>query len=134
MDDGNSFLYSSIYALVRIGFYTTVWYKFIPFEMEVPPEAFLYISPEYFLNDGASVPGYTKITLQETKDISDIVMSVREDTPFQFIDNTGVDNPTIVRPQQDPEIPIDNINRKWRVAVSLGVVITFFLAIGVYPE
>ncbi len=143
MDGGITCVYGSIFSLVKVGFYTTVWYKFIPCEIDIPPEELLYISCDYFLNDQAIVPGYTKITLQETKDISDIVMSARDDTPFpfddtsfHFHDNPGDDNPLNEMPQLDPaiEIAMDNINRKWRVGVSLGIIIAFCVAIGIYPE
>lgn len=77
------------------------------------------------------MPGYTKITLQETKDISDIVMSARDDTPLN-----GDDNPLNEKPQLDPaiEIAMANIDRKWRVGVSLGIMIGFCVVIGIYPD
>lgn len=91
------------------------------------------------------MPGYTKITLQETKDISDIVMSARDDTPFPFDDTSfhfddtplnGDDNPLNEKPQLDPaiEIAMANIDRKWRVGVSLGIMIGFCVVIGIYPD
>ena len=84
MDGGINTVYGSIFALVRVGFYTTVWYKFIPCNIDIQPDQLLYMSWDYFLNESAIVQGYTKITLQETQDISDIVMSIRGDTPFTF--------------------------------------------------
>lgn len=138
MDGGITTVYGSIFALVRVGFYTTVWYKFIPCNIDIPPDQLLYMSWDYFLNESAIVPGYTKITLQETKDISDIVMSIRGDTPFPFYENS-FNNKAILQellPPEEPEIqiPMDNIDRKWRVGVSLGIVIAFCFAIGVFPE
>jgi hypothetical protein len=84
MDGGITTVYGSIFALVRVGFYTTVWYKFIPFQIDIPPDELLCMAWDYFLNESAIVPGYTKITLQETKDITEIVTSIRENTPHLF--------------------------------------------------
>lgn len=138
MDGGITNVYGSIFALVRVGLYTTVWYKFLPFHIDIPPDQLLYMSWDYFLNESAIVPGYTKITLQETKDISDIVMSIRGDTPFPFDENTFNDMAMLqdVLPPEEPaiQIPMDNIDRKWRVGVSLGIVIAFSVVIGLYPN
>lgn len=58
---------------------------------------------------------YTKITLLETKDISDIVMSIRGNTPFTFDENSLNDMDTLneVIPPENPkmQIAIDNIDR-----------------------
>jgi len=108
-EDGISFIYGNIYALVKVGFYTTVWWKFTPCGIDIPPEDPLPISCDFFFNDKAIVPGYTKITLQETKDISDIVMSALDDTPFHFDDTPLNEMPRM----QDPAEA--NIERKWRV-------------------
>ncbi len=67
MDGGINTVYGSIFALVRVGFYTTVWYKFIPCNIDIQPDQLLYMSWDYFLNESAIVQGYTKITLQETQ-------------------------------------------------------------------
>lgn len=82
------------------------------------------------------MPGYTKVTLQETKDISDIVMSARDDTPFHFDDTPGDDNPLNEKPQLDPaiEIAMADIDKKWRVGVSLGIMIGFCVVISIYPD
>lgn len=138
MDGGITTVYGSIFALVRLGFYTTVWYKFIPFQIDIPPDELLHIAWDYFLNESAIVPGYTKITLQETKDISDIVMSIRDNTPFPFDENTfnemGIFQEDLPPREQAIQTTMDNIDRKWRVGVSLGIVIAFCVAIGVYPD
>lgn len=147
MDGGITTVHGSIFALVRVGFYTTVWYKFIPFNLDIPPDQLLAISWDYFLNESAIVTGYTKITLLETKDISDIVMSIRGYTPFPFDENTFNDMAMLqevlppdmlqdILPPGEPEIqiPMDNIDRKWRVGVSLGIVIAFSVAIGLYQN
>lgn len=139
MDGGINTVYGSIYALVRVGFYTTVWYRFVPFNIDIPPEQLLFMAWDYFLNESAIVPGYTKITLQETQDISDIVMAIRGQTPFPFSENS-LNNMDILRAILAPEIlpeveiPMENIDKKWRVGVSLGIVIAFCFAIGVFPE
>lgn len=138
MDGGITTVYGSIFALVRVGFYTTVWYKFIPFQIDIPPDELLYIAWDYFLNESAIVPGYTKITLHETKDITEIVTSIRENTPFLFEKNPLKEMELIenVLPPLPPEIqiPMENIDRKWHVGVSLGIVLAFLVVIGVYPE
>lgn len=138
MDGGINTVYGSIFALVRVGFYTTVWYKFIPCNIDIQPDQLLYMSWDYFLNESAIVQGYTKITLQETQDISDIVMSIRGDTPFTF-DENSFNNMAMLKeviPPEEPaiQIPMDNIDRKWRVGVSLGIVIAFCVAIGVFLD
>jgi len=138
MDGGINTVYGSIFALVRVGFYTTVWYKFIPCNIDIQPDQLLYMSWDYFLNESAIVQGYTKITLQETQDISDIVMSIRGDTPFTF-DENSFNNMAMLKeviPPEEPaiQIPMDNIDRKWRVGVRLGIVIAFCVAIGVFPD
>ncbi|KAJ1255475.1 hypothetical protein BS78_K203500 [Paspalum vaginatum] len=111
-EDGISFIVGNIYALVKVGFYTTVWWKFTPCGIDMPPEELLPISCDLFFNDKAIVPFYTKITLLETPDISDIVMSMPR--------------------MQDPAEA--NIDRKWRVGVSLGIMIGFCFAIGILKE
>lgn len=139
MDGGNTKVYGSIFALVRLGFYTTVWYRFLPCNLDIPPDQLLHMAWDYFLNESAIVPGYTKITLEETKDISGIVMSIRGATPFTFYENS-FNNMDILQELLPPElypekqIPMENLDSKWRVAVSLGIVIAFSVAIGVFKE
>lgn len=60
------YMVGNIYALVKVGFYTTVWWKFTPCGIDIPPEDPLPISCDFIFNDKAIVPGYTRITLQET--------------------------------------------------------------------
>lgn len=43
-EDGISFIVGNIYALVKVGFYTTVWWKFTPCGIDMPPEELLPIS------------------------------------------------------------------------------------------
>jgi hypothetical protein len=97
----------------------------------MPPVDLLPISCDIFFNDQAIVPGYTKITLQETKDISDIVLSAINDTPFH-LDDTPLNGDEMPRRMQDPAEA--NIDRKWRVGVSIGVMIGFCFVIGIFPE
>lgn len=137
-DGGITTVYSIIYALVRVGFYTTVWYKFMPWNMDIPPNELYYMAWDHFLDESAIVHGYTKITLQETKDLSDIVMSIWGDTPFSLNDkneNTSHEM-GISQDVQLPEEPIviDNIDRKWRAGVSLGVIICFCAVLGIFQE
>lgn len=137
-DGGITTVYGSILALVRVGFYTTVWYRFMPFNIDIPADELLYMAWDYFLNERAIVPGYTKITLEECKDISEIVMSIRNNTPFLFENNALYDAGLLENelPPLEPaiQIPMDNIDRKWRVGVTLGILIAFGVVIGVYPE
>jgi hypothetical protein len=97
------------------------------------------MSWNHFLNENAVVYGYTKITLQETKDLSDIVSSIRDQIPFPFplsedvIHNTAIMNAE-QPPQGIPEVSIArvNIDRKWRTGVSIGVITGICVLIGIY--
>lgn len=138
MDGGITTVYGSIFALVRVGFYTTVWYRFFPFNIDIPPDELFYMAWDYFLNENAIVPGYTKITLEECKDISEIVISIRDNMPFLF-ENNALNEMALLENELPPlepaiQIPMDNIDRKHRVGVSLGIIIAFCLVIGLYPE
>lgn len=139
-DGGITTVYSIIYALVRVGFYTTVWYKFMPWNMDIHPNELYFMAWDHFLDESAIVHGYTKITLQETKDLSDIVMSIWGETPFPLNDINSNTSKEMGIPIEDVQLPdeipivIDNIDRKWRAGVSLGVIICFCVALGIFHE
>jgi len=116
--DGITSIYGNIFILVRLGFYTVVWFKFTP---GVPPGDHFPTSSDVFLNERSNVPGYSKVIFQETMDISQTVVTAFTEAPF---DKMGV------------KVDIDNNIQlsKLRVAVGLAIMIGFSLSIGVLPD
>lgn len=116
--DDITFIYGNIFLLVKLGFYTVVWFKFTP---GVPPVEDYPTSCDVFLNEGSNVAGYSKIIFQETKDISQTVVTAFKEDPF---DKMGV------KVLIDNNIPLS----QFRVAVGLAIMIGFSLSIGVLPD
>lgn len=116
-NDGMAVVYGSFFALVKLGFYTTVWFKLAPGDVGIPPVGLFPETCDLFLDERSLVPGYRKITFQETMDLTKIVVSAYDDTLFKELAN----------------IPETNnlLERKWQVSIGLGLIIGFCLSIGV---
>lgn len=66
------------------------------------------------------------------------MISIRDNMPFLF-ENNALNEMALLENELPPlepaiQIPMDNIDRKHRVGVSLGIIIAFCLVIGLYPE
>lgn len=119
--DDITYIYGNIFLLVRLGFYTVVWFKFTPGVPYIPPGEHYPTSCDVFLNERSNVPGYSKVIFQETKDISQTVVTAFKEAPFEKMG---------VKVDIDNNIPLS----KLRVAVGLAIMIGFSLSIGVLPD
>ena len=83
--EGIKYVYGNIFALVKLGFYTTVWYNFTectPYLLsnDLVPSEFL----DLFFKDEAYVPGYTKFFIKEgLEDMTSSIEEAFEDSPFK---------------------------------------------------
>lgn len=120
--DGVSFEYGNIFLLVKFGFYTTVWWKFLPGCPEMFPEELLPVSIEQFLDECSHARGYNHMILQETKDLTQTVVSAfQNDHPFNDMFGT-------IPETENPH------KRKWLLSMGLGIMISFCLSVGVLPD
>lgn len=149
--DGIHYVYGNIFALVKLGFYTTVWYNFTecsPYlcSNDLVPAEFL----DLFFKDEAHVPGYSKLVIKEGfEDITALLEEAFEDSPFKemldskrkwekseeypFSEDWGR------MPDDDKTIPgIEDKktiqNSKWLQSISFGVLICFCVTVGVLPN
>lgn len=142
--DGISYVYGNIFALVKLGFYTSVWYNYTEcdpsiFSGDMVPEDFL----EIFFKDKSCVPGYTKLVFMETKkNMTPLVVEAFEDTPFkEMLDSmnkleideweTLPDNPNIIGGIREKMNMKDS---KWQVSIGLGLLVCFCISTGVLPD
>lgn len=142
--DGISYVYGNIFALVKFGFFTTVWFNFTECDPSIcsgdmVPDNFL----ELFFKDKSYVPGYSKLVFMETKKyMTPLVVEAFGDTPFkEMIDSmqkldlheweTLPDNDEIIGSIRENKNMMDS---KWQVSIGLGILVCFCLSIGVLPD
>jgi hypothetical protein len=110
--------YGRFLVLVCLGIGCTVWYGFEIGSIFHPPQGFPFIqldSYDPFFNMDYSAPGFNKISFVETHDVSASVESTFGNEP----------------PFADIQIPASGPVLK---AVSLGIMVAFFLAVGIVPN
>lgn len=96
------YVYGYFNVLVFMGFAVTVWYKYLPGELPLPPEGLIpheYQPPEGlrphsygpFKDPTSVVEGYKKVSYMITKDIiQTVITTYQQQTPFKDIINTEV--------------------------------------------
>jgi hypothetical protein len=121
--DGTSFVCGNFYALVKFGFYTVVWFRYIPVSgIEALPVDLFPEDYDVFLNERANVTDYSKVVFVETKDLTPVVLSAfQNDYPFN----------DMLGPIPDTENPHKS---KWLLSMGLGIMISFCLSVGVLPD
>lgn len=111
-------MYGRFLVLVTLGLCCTVWYTFAPGSCLDAPNSGLFGRLEAydaFLNMDSYVPGFSRVVFVERNDVSETVVSaLRNDLPFAEI-----------------TIPASGNVLK---AVGLGVMVAFFLAVGLVPN
>lgn len=111
-------MYGRFLVLVTLGLCCTVWYTFAPGSCLEAPNSSLFGRLEgydAFLNMDSYVPGFSRVVFVEKNDVSETVVSAfRNDLPFA-----------------DITIPASGNVLK---AVGLGVMVAFFLAVGLVPN
>lgn len=149
--DGIQYVYGNIFALVKLGFYTTVWYNFTEctpylYSNDLVPSEFL----DFFFKDEAYVPGYTKFVIKEgLEDMTSSIEEAFEDSPFkEMLDSKRkeemCDEDLFYKewarlPDDDSTIPGLRDNNtikdsKWLKSISLGVLVCFCVTVGVLPN
>lgn len=111
-------MYGRFLVLVTLGLSCTVWYTFVPGSCDVAPNSSLFgrlESYDAFLNMDYYAPGFSRVAFVERNDVSETVVSaLKNDLPFAEI-----------------TIPASGNVLK---AVGLGVMVAFFLAVGLVPN
>lgn len=110
--------YGPFLILVCLGFACTVWYGFSPAIPNHPPTdgAFNPIdSYNHFFDMNYYAPGFRKVSFIERNDVSDSVVSAfSNEQPFADITIPAIGN--------------------MLKAIGLGVMVAFFLAVGIVPN
>jgi hypothetical protein len=148
--DGIHYVYGNIFALVKLGFYTTVWYNFTEctpylYSNDLVPAEFL----DLFFKDEAYVPGYSKFVIQEgLEDMRSAIEEAFEDSPFKDMLDSRRKSEMGEKdlfyeewarlPDDDNTIPCLRDNNsikdsKWFQSISLGVLVCFCVTVGVLP-
>jgi hypothetical protein len=142
--DGISYVYGNIFALVKLGFFTTVWYNYTKcdpslYNGDILPDGFL----DLFCNDKSNIPGYTKFVFMETqKNMTQSIVEAFEEAPFKdmldSIHKLELEEFETLPDEDDAITSIRGMNTmkdsKLLAGIGLGVLVCFCIAAGVLPD